>query len=71
MRKRYTRKYRHESPRWKWRVQGYASLIEFERDWQGGRPHILKRRKDERDDGPLGSLRGAPGLCSCHHRGWV
>lgn len=49
MRKRYTRKYRHWSPRWKWKIQDEAVIKEFERDWQGGFPRILKRRTD-RDD---------------------
>ena len=37
MRKRYTRKYRHFSPRFKWKVKDYAHLIEFERAWKNGR----------------------------------
>lgn len=44
MRKRYTRKYRHWSPRWKWGLKDEAVLKEFERDWKGGRPYILTRR---------------------------
>jgi len=38
MRKRYTRKYRQWSPRFKWKVRDFARLIEFEReekDWRG------------------------------------
>jgi hypothetical protein len=46
VRKRYTRKYRHWSSRFKWSAQNEARLIEFEREWQGGR-RILKRRKQD------------------------
>jgi hypothetical protein len=51
MRKRYTRKYRHWRPRFKWSAKDEVLLIAFERDWQGGR-RILKRRKQGRDGGP-------------------
>ena len=44
MRKRYTRKYSHWSPRWKWRLKDEAVLKEFERDWKDGRAYIIKRR---------------------------
>lgn len=50
MRKRYTRKSRHWSPGFKWSAKDGARLIEFEREWQGGR-RILKRRKQDRDGG--------------------
>jgi hypothetical protein len=50
VRKRYTRKYSHWSPRFKWSAKDEARLIEFERKWQGGR-RILKRRKQDRDGG--------------------
>lgn len=43
MRKRYTRKYTHWSPRWKWRLKDQAILREFERDWKSGRGYILRR----------------------------
>ncbi|HYV02459.1 MAG TPA: hypothetical protein VEM93_09050, partial [Actinomycetota bacterium] len=37
MRKRYTRKYRVWSPRFKWKVKDFARLVEFEREWKGQR----------------------------------
>ena len=38
MRRRYTRKYSHWSPRWKWgNVRDYAGMIEFEREWKNWR----------------------------------
>jgi hypothetical protein len=37
MQKRYTRRYRHWSPRFKWKVKALAGLIEFEREWKGWR----------------------------------
>jgi hypothetical protein len=50
MRKRYTRKYRHWSPRWKWgHKREYVALIEFEREWKGWRGS----RKNP-PDGPKG-----------------
>jgi hypothetical protein len=35
MRKRYTRKYSHWSPRFKWKKNDCVRLIEFEREWKG------------------------------------
>jgi hypothetical protein len=37
MRKRYTRKYRVWSPRFKWKVRDFSRLIEFEKEYRGGR----------------------------------
>ncbi len=34
MRKRYTRKHRHWSPRFKWKAKDLARLVEFEREWK-------------------------------------
>ncbi|HEX9312498.1 MAG TPA: hypothetical protein VGA30_06690 [Actinomycetota bacterium] len=49
MRKRYTRKYRHWSPRFKWTVRDYARMIEFEREskgWRGSRRNPPTGPKD-------------------------
>jgi hypothetical protein len=49
MRKRYTRKYRHWSPRFKWKHQDYVRLIEFEREWKR-----WKTSKNTPPEGPKG-----------------
>ena len=41
MRKRYSRKYRYRSPRWKWKIRDEARLLEWERQ---GKYVRLRRR---------------------------
>lgn len=46
MRKRYTRKYRCWSPRFKWGAKDFALLIEFEREWKGHKGRQSRPRDD-------------------------